>query len=377
MLAVMCLCTWKPQGRLSCSSCIFLQDLCIFFHSLSHLVIILSAVWTVSLPHVNWWKNLTHSVGFLNKDGFIFVVISSGFNTKFWVVHQPKMPHLPMAQPPCCFRPYLSSWQVCQEDNSKGSRRDLLYHRPVTPVGASESISLALLLNVWSKVPFGIMFCGPALTNSLFYCPLWCGCRHTWVTHNAFYSSNFISSSLLAQLTPDCFQWNLFFCLFCQLFDNMCPIVSLSYSQTAPNTCCLAVTEQFDPSPCVVIGGSGLVIHGPFDCWHVKCLVPIPKAESWCARSFVFSCLTSDPRTITGSSRIFKQQQQQLRLAHLAAAWVMCGPRPPSEMGKNYSIKYSKWFPQISGLSSVSPVCLLLSNVLRSFLFFFEAQRCS
>lgn len=249
---------------------------------------------------------LPHSVGFLNKDGFVFVVISSGFNTKFWVVHQPKMPHLPMTQPPCCFRPYLSSWQVCQQDNSKGSSRDLLYHRPVTPVGASESISLALLLYVWSsgQGPFlESCFVDQLLSVVCFIVHFWRGCRHTWETHNAFYCSNFISSSLLAQFTPDCFQWNLFFYLFCQLFDNMCPIVSLPYSQTAPNTCCLAVTEQFDPSPCVVIGGSGLVIHGPFDCWHVKCLVPIPKAESWCARSFVFSCLTSDPRTITSSSR--------------------------------------------------------------------------
>ena len=260
----------------------------------------------------------------------------------------------------------------------------MTFFTTVTPVGASESISLALIFYVWSsgQGPFlESCFVDQLLSVVCFIVHFWRGCRHTWVTHNAFYSSNFISSSLLAQFTPDCFQWNLFFCLFCQLFDNMCPIVSLPYSQTAPNTCCLAVTEQFDPSPCVVIGGSGLVIHGPFDCWHVKCLVPIPKAGSWCARSFVFSCLTSDPRTITGSSRIFTQQQQQQQqqppLAHLAAARAMCGLRPPSEMGKNDSIKYFKWFPQISGLSSVSPVCLLFSNVLRSFLFFFEAQRCS
>lgn len=33
-----------------------------------------------------------------------------------------------------------------------------------------------------------------------------------------------------------------------------------------------------------MFGGPGLVIHGPFDCWHVKCSVPIPQAESWFAQ---------------------------------------------------------------------------------------------
>lgn len=133
----------------------------------------------------------------------MFVVISSGFNTKFWVVHQPKMPHLPMAQPPCCFRPYLSSWQVCQQDNSKGSSRDLLYHRPVTPVGASESISLALLLYVWSsgQGPFlESCFVDQLLSVVCFIVHFWRGCRHTWETHNAFYCSNFISSSPLGSV---------------------------------------------------------------------------------------------------------------------------------------------------------------------------------
>lgn len=50
-------------------------------------------------------------------------------------------------------------------------------------------------------------------------------------------------------------------------------------SQGAPITC-LALTEQFDLSPRVVIGGPGLVNYGSFVCWHVKCSVPIPKAES-------------------------------------------------------------------------------------------------
>lgn len=121
------------------------------------------------------------------------------------------------------------------------------------------------------------------------------------------------------------FQFNLFFWLFGQLFDNMSPVVCLSYSQDTPNTW-LASTEQFDLSPRVVIGDPGLAIHGPFDCWHVKCSVPLPKAESWCAGSFVFSCLTSDPRAITGSWYTFKQQQQQqqMQLVYLAPAWEMC-----------------------------------------------------
>lgn len=125
--------------------------------------------------------------------------------------------------------------------------------------------------------------------------------------------------------------------MFCQLFDNMCPIVSLPYSQTAPNTC-LAYTEHFDLSPFIVIGGPGLVIHGPFDCWHVKCSVPIPKAE---IMSFVFSCLTYDLRTITGSS----VKLQRLPLAHLAAAWEMCGPRPPSEMSEKLFCQIFKMIP--------------------------------
>lgn len=153
-------------------------------------------------------------------------------------------------------------------------------------------------------------------------------------SNNAFFSTKFMAASFLpwvlhvdTKLFYICFQRNLFpFCLlFCQLFDNMCPL----YSQTAPNTW-LTLIDHFDLSPFVVIGGPGLVIHGPFDCWHVKCSVPIPKAESWFAGIFVFSCLTSDPRTITGSS----VKQQRLPLAHLAAAWEMCGPRPPSEMSE-------------------------------------------
>lgn len=114
---------------------------------------------------------------------------------------------------------------------------------------------------------------------------------------------------------------SLFFWLFCQLSYNMSPVVSLPYSHGTPNTW-LASTEQFDLSHCVVIGDPGLVIHGSFDCWHVKCLVPLPKAEPWCAGSFVFSCLTSDPKTITGSWYTFKQQQ--MRLVHLAAGWGIC-----------------------------------------------------
>lgn len=161
------------------------------------------------------------------------------------------------------------------------------------------------------------------------------------------------------------------------VWQHVSPCV-LPYSQTAPNTC-VALTEQFDLSPCVLIGGPGLVIHGPFDCWHVKCLVPIPKAESWFAGSFVFSCLTSDPRTITCYSCIFKQQQQQ----HVASGSPCCCMRDVWSLtsfwdgAKNYSIKYFKWFPQISSLSSVSHVCLLFCYELRSFLFFFKAQRCS
>lgn len=77
------------------------------------------------------------------------------------------------------------------------------------------------------------------------------------------------------KLSYKCFQRNLFRGLFCQLFGYMCP----PYSQTAPNTC-LTLIEHFDLPPFVVIGGPGLVIHGQFDCWHVKCSVPIPKAKS-------------------------------------------------------------------------------------------------
>lgn len=89
-------------------------------------------------------------------------------------------------------------------------------------------------------------------------------------------------------------QWNLLVSLFCQLSANMCLIVPPPvHPQGAPQTC-VALTEQFDLSPCVVIGGAGVVIHGPFHWWHVKCSVLIPEAESGFAESFVFSCLTFD-----------------------------------------------------------------------------------
>lgn len=90
------------------------------------------------------------------------------------------------------------------------------------------------------------------------------------------------------------------------------------YSQTSPNTC-MALKEQFDLSPCVVIGGPGLVIHGPFDCWHVKCSVPIPKAESWFARSFRFQLFDLRPGSYYWLL-MYLQAAKRLPLAHLAAA---------------------------------------------------------
>lgn len=149
----------------------------------------------------------------------------------------------------------------------------------------------------------------------------------------------------------------------------MSPIVSFPYSQGAPNTC-LALTEQFDPSPCVVIGGPGLVIHGPFDCWHVKCLVPIPKAESWFAGSSRFQLFDLWPRSY------------YWLLMHLQAAATTSGsplllhercvvPDLLVRWRKRASLSNIQSFLQISGLSCVSCMCLLFCYVLKSFLFFF------
>lgn len=165
----------------------------------------------------------------------------------------------------------------------------------------------------------------------------------------------------------------LFLWLFCQLFDKMCPIVSLPYSLGAPNTC-LALTEQFDLSPCVVIGGPRLVIHGPFDCWHVKCSVPIPKAKSWFAgRFFPFSVVWPPTLELLLALDTSSSCSGCLWLT-LRNVWSQT-----SFWGgeKNDFIKYLKCFLQISGLSSVSCACLLFCYVLKSFLFFLGAQRCS
>lgn len=73
--------------------------------------------------------------------------------------------------------------------------------------------------------------------------------------------------------------------MFCQLFNNMPPpppfIPKLPLIPAYPK-------ERFDLSPFIVIGGSELVIHGPFDCRHVKCSVPIPKAEIMICWEFRF-----------------------------------------------------------------------------------------
>lgn len=98
--------TWKPQGRLSFSSCIFLQD--IFTYSYMVWAIWPSFSGQFRLSSSSLWEfMITHCVGFVNKE--VFVVISSGFNNKFWVVHQPKMPHLPMAQAPPASSVHISS----------------------------------------------------------------------------------------------------------------------------------------------------------------------------------------------------------------------------------------------------------------------------
>lgn len=167
----------------------------------------------------------------------------------------------------------------------------------------------------------------------------------------------------------------LFFWLFCQLFDKMCPIVSLPYSLGTPNTC-LALTEQFDLSPCVVIGGPGLVIHGPFGCWHVKCSVPIPKAESWFAGSFFspFSVVWPLTQELLLAFDTPSSSSRCLWLT-LRNVWSQTSFWDGEKNDSN--IKYFKCFPQISGLSSVSCACLLFCYVLKSFLFVLEAQRCS
>lgn len=128
--------------------------------------------------------------------------------------------------------------------------------------------------------------------------------------------------------------WNLWSCdCFVGCFDNISLIVSL-YSQGTPNTC-LAVEQQFDLWPFVVIGGPGVVIHGLFDCWHVKCSVPIPEAEPWFAGSFIFSSLTSDPVVITGSWRILTQQQCPAHLA-IAVSDVWSQTAPCDEEKKDF-----------------------------------------
>lgn len=173
----------------------------------------------------------------------------------------------------------------------------------------------------------GKMLWEPTLIKSLFYKPLW-ACLPSY--NNAAYTSKssiFISTSLpglsfmcwhhiVEQMLSggiysfDCFVSCLTTC------GPLCP--PPPYSQTSPNTC-MALKEQFDLSPCVVIGGPGLVIHGPFDCWHVKCSVPIPKAESWFARSFRFQLFDLRPGSYYWLL-MYLQAAKRLPLAHLAAA---------------------------------------------------------
>lgn len=200
----------------------------------------------------------------------MFVVISSGFTTEFWVVHQ-KCHVCQRPTPHSFFRPYLISCQVCQHDNSKESSSDLLFHPSVTPVGPLKAL-FALILFEWLCFFGEKMFCEPALVNRLFQRLLWaCLLSYDIIVYTSN-CSDFVKyfPELVVLSWKKCFQLNLFLWMFCQLFDNMCPALSLLNSQTAPNTC-MALTEQFDLSTCIVIGGPGLVIHGPFDCWHVKC----------------------------------------------------------------------------------------------------------
>lgn len=243
------------------------------------------------------------------------------------MVHQPKnAPFAWRPTPPSFFRPYLISCQVCQHDNSKGSSHDLLYHRPVTPVRPFFS-TLFFYVRSSGQGSLGKMLWEPTLIKSLFYKPLW-ACLPSY--NNAAYTSKssiFISTSLpglsvmcwhhiVEQMLSggiysfDCFVSCLTTC------GPLCP--PPPYSQTSPNTC-MALKEQFDLSPCVVIGGPGLVIHGPFDCWHVKCSVPIPKAESWFARSFRFQLFDLRPGSYYWLL-MYLQAAKRLPLAHLAAA---------------------------------------------------------
>lgn len=180
--------------------------------------------------------------------------------------------------------------QVCQHDSSEG--HDLLYQSPITPVRPDKA-----LFCVWSdgqgsfeKCFMNFLFCGLGVYLSSYNNLVWTGNIKTFVNYCSGFSFVFCGIYTLHCYVSCC-----------------CADVSLPYSQSTPNTW-PASTEQFDLSPRVVIGEPGLVIHGPFDCWHAKCSVPIPKAESWCAGSFIFSCLTSDPSAITSSWYTLKQQ---------------------------------------------------------------------
>lgn len=94
-----------------------------------------------------------------------------------------------------------------------------------------------------------------------------------------------------------------------QMFPEECILLAVvsavgqHVSQSIPKVALIPATFKSSYSPFVVIGRPELVIYGLFDCWHVKCLVPTPKAELWLAGSFVFSCLTFDLRTSASVKR--------------------------------------------------------------------------
>lgn len=123
-------------------------------------------------------------------------------------------------------------------------------------------------------------------------------------------------------------------------------------SQSVPKVALLPAAFKSSYSPFVVIGRPELVIYGLFDCWHVKCSVPTPKAELGLAGSFVFSCLTFDLRT--GAS---VKRHSFLGLA----SPELCGPRPPSETSENdfCQILVNSFFLRSARLIVSKRVCFL------------------